>query len=226
MTKLFVFGFLYWFFGNPFVALLVLMIILYVIDRRYVGMFPNIFRPFQLSQRLRRVRQELELRPYHASLKFEAARILAEKRRYTEAMVYLDELIPVMNDSAEMWYEAGHCRLKLGDLNTGESHILHALHLNSRVRYGEPYLRLGEAFADTDQMKALQYLREFQDIHSSSCEAYYRLGIVLELIGQNDQARQAYKEAITIYDSLPKYKRKSERRWVWLARRKYLLEKK
>ncbi len=220
MAKLFIFGLFFWLFGNPFVAFLVLMIVLYLLDRRFLGIFPNLFRPFHLSIRLRRVRQELSLGPHNASLKMEAARILMEKQRYAEAMILLDELIHVMSDSAEIWFEAGRCRLKLGDLSVGEEHILRALQLNPRVRYGEPYLRLGEAYADVDQNKAIRYLRQFQDIHSSSCEAYYRLGLVLEKVGQMDEAKQAYEEAKTIYQSLPKYKRKSERRWVWLARRK------
>jgi tetratricopeptide (TPR) repeat protein len=222
LTKLFLFALIFWLIGNPFVALIVLMVIVYLLDRRYIGIFPNLLRPFQLSRRLRRVQQELSLSPYNASLKAEAARILLEKRRYTDAMILLDELIPVMNDSAEVWFEAGRCRLKLGDLSLGESHILQALQLNPRVHYGEPYLRLGEAYAKVDQIKALQYLRQFQDIHSSSCEAYYRLGLVLEMIGQKDQAGQAYQEAVNIYQLLPKYKRKSERRWAWLARMKKL----
>jgi tetratricopeptide (TPR) repeat protein len=222
LAKLFIFSLLFWLFGNPFVAFLVLMIVVYLLERRYIGIFPNLFRPFQLTQRLRRIRQELSLSPYNASLKLQAARILLEKRRYSDAMVLLDELIPVMNDSAEVWFEAGRCRLKLDELSLGESHILHALQLNPRVRYGEPYLRLGEAYVNVDQTKALHYLRQFQEIHSSSCEAYYRLGLVLEKIGQKEQAKQAYQEAITIYQSLPKYKRKSERRWAWLARRKKL----
>jgi len=196
------------------------MVIIYLLDRRYIGILPNLLRPFQLSRRLRRVRQELSLSPYNASLKFETARIFLEKRRYAEAMVLLDELTQVMNDSAEVWYEAGRCRLKLGDLGLGESHILHAMQLNPRVRYGEPYLRLGEAYAEVDQSKALQYLRQFQDIHSSSCEAYYRLGLVLEMMNRKEEAKQAYQEAVAIYRSLPKYKRKSERRWAWRARRK------
>lgn len=220
MAKIFLFGLLFWLIGNPFVALLVLMVIIYLLDRRYIGILPNLLRPFQLSRRLRRVRQELSLSPYNASLKFETARIFLVKRRYAEAMVLLDELTQVMNDSAEVWYEAGRCRLKLGDLGLGESHILHAMQLNPRVRYGEPYLRLGEAYAEVDQSKALQYLRQFQDIHSSSCEAYYRLGLVLEMMNRKEEAKQAYQEAVAIYRSLPKYKRKSERRWAWRARRK------
>jgi len=220
LAKIFLFGLLFWLIGNPFVALLVLMVIIYLLDRRYIGILPNLLRPFQLSRRLRRVRQELSLSPYNASLKFETARIFLVKRRYAEAMVLLDELTQVMNDSAEVWYEAGRCRLKLGDLGLGESHILHAMQLNPRVRYGEPYLRLGEAYAEVDQSKALQYLRQFQDIHSSSCEAYYRLGLVLEMMNRKEEAKQAYQEAVAIYRSLPKYKRKSERRWAWRARRK------
>jgi tetratricopeptide (TPR) repeat protein len=217
LTKLLIFGFLFWLIGNPFVALIVLMFIIYMLDRRYIGIFPNVIRPFQSSRRLRKVRQELFLSPHNTSLKVEAARILVEKRRYADAIILLDELIQVVDDSAEIWFEAGQCRLKLGDLNIGESHILKALMLNPRVRYGEPYLRLGEAFANVDQTKALHYLRQFQDIHSSSSEAYYRLGQILEKMDQKDQARRAYQGAANIYRTLPKYKRKSERRWAWLS---------
>ena len=107
LTKLFIFSFLYWLIGNPFVAFLVLLVVLYLLDRRFIGILPNIFRPIQLSRRLYRARQELSISPFNASLKLQTARLLIEKRRYSDAMVLLDELIPVVNDSAEVWFEAG-----------------------------------------------------------------------------------------------------------------------
>lgn len=217
MSKAILFGIFWWITGNPFIALLLLFILIYVLDRRYIGVMPNLFKPLQLSSRLGKVRQELSLNPHHASLKLEAARILIEKRRYEEAAALLDEILGVMDDSAEVWFESGLCKLKLGRLAEGEEDMLKALELNPRVRYGEPFLRLGEAFADVDRDKALAYLHQFRDIHSSSCEAYFRLGKVLSRMGRPDEAKSAYREAVHIYRSLPKYKRKSERRWALKA---------
>lgn len=217
MGKIAIFGLLFWLTGNPFVALIVLLIILYVLDRRFIGIFPSITKPFQIRSRLRKIKQELQLNPHHTSLKTEAARILIGQGNYAEAGKLLDEVLQQNEDSAEVWFEAGLCRLKQGKLAEGEAMMAKALELSPRVRYGEPYLRLGEAFAASDREKAMEYLRQFGEIHSSSCEAYYRLGNVLRGMGRRDEARKAYAEAVEVYRSLPKYKRKTERRWALLS---------
>jgi tetratricopeptide (TPR) repeat protein len=217
MTKAILFGFLWWLTGSPLLAFLVIIVLIYMLDRRFGGFLPNAFRPYQLNSRLRRAKQELSLSPHHTSLKVEAARILIEKRRFQEALSLLDQAILIIKDSADVWFEIGLCQLKLGDVVEGEKSMLRALDINPRVKYGEPYLRIGEAFAATDEAKSLAYLHRFQDIHSSSCESYYKLGNILERLGRRDGARSAYKEAVAIYRSLPKYKRKSERRWALLS---------
>lgn len=217
MSKAILFGVLWWITGNPIVALLLLLVLIYILDRRFIGFMPNLLKPLQLSKRLRKAREELALNPHNASLKLEVARILVEKRRYREASELLDGIIEVMDDSAEVWFESGLCKLKLGDLAEGERRMQKALSLNPRVRYGEPYLRLGEAFADHERDKALDFLHKFRDVQTSSCEAYYRLGSVLHRMGRGEEAKKAWREAVEIYRALPKYKRKSERRWAYKA---------
>lgn len=220
MPKMFGFGLLWWLTGNPFLAFLLLLVILYVLDRRFVGLFPSVTRPFRVRSRLRKIRQELALNPHHNSLKSEAARILIDLKRYGEAKRLLDEALEQVDDSADLKADAAICRLKLGELAEGEAMMLEALDMNPRVRYGEPYLRLGEAFAEHDREKALGYLRKFGDLQSSSCEAYYRLGLLLRKTGKPEEARQAFREATDIYRTLPRYKKRSERRWALLARMK------
>lgn len=220
MSKMLGFGFLWWLTGNPFVAFLILLVLLYVLERRFVGLFPSVTRPFRIRRRLRKIRQELALNPHHNSLKSEAARILIELRRYREARRLLDEALEQVDDSAELRVDAALCRLKLGELAEGEALMLEALEMNPRVRYGEPYLRLGEAFAEHDREKALGYLRKFGDLQSSSCEAYYRLGLLLQKTGKPEEAKDAFREAVETYRSLPRYKKRSERRWALLARMK------
>jgi tetratricopeptide (TPR) repeat protein len=220
MSKVFGFGLLWWLTGNPFVALLILLVILYVLERRFVGFLPSVTRPIRIRRRLRKIRQELALNPHHNSLKSEAARILIELKRYGEAKRLLDEALRQVDDSADLRVDAALCRLKLGELAEGEAMMLEALRMNPRVRYGEPYLRLGEAFAEHDREKALGYLQQFGDMQSSSCEAYYRLGVLLQKTGKPDEAKRAFREAADIYRSLPRYKKRSERRWALLARLK------
>jgi len=163
------------------------------------------------------LKQELAVNPHHTSGKLELARLLLEKGRYHEAMPYLQSALEKMPDTPEVRYELGLCRLKLGDLEQGEQEITGALEQNPKVRYGEPYLRLAEAFSRKDTTKALHYLEQFQKIQYSSCEAFYRLGKLYQQLGRRSEARQAFKEAVEIYRGLPKYKRRTERRWALLA---------
>ena len=217
MGKVVIFSFLWWITGNPFVALLILLVIVYALDRRYVGLLPNVIRPFQVSRRIGRLNQQLQLSPHDTSVKLELARYYIEKKRYGQALQLLEQALPVMEKSPEVHYETGLCLLKLGRLEQGEAHMATALRLNERVRYGEPYIRLAEALSRTDADKALAYLHKFGDIQSSSCEGYYRQGQLYERLGRSDDAAAAYRECVHVYRQLPKYKRKSERRWYLLA---------
>ncbi|MDQ0897158.1 MULTISPECIES: lipopolysaccharide assembly protein LapB [unclassified Paenibacillus] len=218
LLKILAFGLLWRLVGNPFVALLILLVILYVLDRRFIGLTPNIFKPFQLGRRSSRLRTDLHANPHNTSAKLELARILIERKKFSEALPYLEQILPIMEESADVHYEIGLCHLKLGNLIKGESYMLKAVELNPRVKFGEAYLRLGEALAPSSPERAAQFIEQFRDLHSSSVEAYYRLGQLYQQLGRAEDAKRAYREALDIYRGLPRYSRRQQRRWALLAR--------
>lgn len=220
MTKIFAFSLLWYLTGNPFLAILILLVLFYVLDRRYVGIMPNIFRPFQLIRKAARLRQDLSSNPHNTSAKLELARIYMERKKFQEALPYLEPTLTIMEDSADVHYEIGLCYLKLGELDKGIRFMVKALELNPRVKYGEPYLRMSEALAEVNPEKAVAYLEQFREVHSSSCEAYYRLGLLYQQLGRTHDAKQAFRETLDIYRGLPRYSRRQQRRWALLARLK------
>jgi tetratricopeptide (TPR) repeat protein len=214
MSKIFLFFLLSWLLGNPFLAIIILLLILYFIDRRYVGLFPSLSKPFKRSRNIGRLRQQLAASPFDVSAKRELARLLLERKKYTEALRLLEEAKDFSESSAEFWDDLGAACLGLGRIEEGEVHILHALSLNERVKYGQPYLRLASAFRERDPQKALQYAARFGEIQSSSSEAYYLLGSLYQSLGSKEEAKRAYTESIEVYRSLPKYKKRQERGWA------------
>ncbi|OAS21042.1 tetratricopeptide repeat protein [Paenibacillus oryzisoli] len=220
LIKILLFGLLWRIVGNPFLALLILLVILYVLDRRYVGILPNVWRPFQLKRKAARLRIDLHANPHNTSAKLDLARILIERKKYQDALPYLEQTLPIMQESADVHYEIGLCQLKLGRIDKGETYMLRAIELNPRVKYGEAYLRLGEALAPHAPERAAQFIEQFRDLHSSSVEAYYRLGQLYQQLGRQEDAKRAYREALDIYRGLPRYSRRQQRRWAWLARMK------
>ncbi|WP_080835998.1 tetratricopeptide repeat protein [Cohnella massiliensis] len=222
MKTFFLFGLLWALLGNPFVALLVLLIVLYLLERRFIGLTPSLVRPFRRRSAAAKLKRQLAVNPHDVSAKSELAHLHIEAKKFREAREVLLGIERQMEHSAEYWSDLGLAELGLGQIEQGEKAMLKALDISPRVKYGLPYLRLAEAYADRDAEKALDYLRQFQEIHSSSCEAYFRLGSVYARLGREEQARQANRECLDIYRTLPKYMKRRERKWAlrsWLRNR-------
>lgn len=217
MSKIALFFLFTWLFDSPLIAILVLLAILYFVDRRFVGIFPSITKPFRRSRQISKLRQQLNASPFDVSSKRELARLLLEKKKYTQALALLEEVKPFSESSAEFWSDLGSALIGLERIKEGEEQMLHALSLNNRVKYGQPYLELATAFKMSDPQKAIQYAGAFGEIHSSSIEAYYLLGVLYQSLGHKEDAQRALNEALTIYRSLPKYKKRHERKWVLLS---------
>lgn len=214
MFKLIIFGFLFYIFGNPITAILVLLLIVYVLDRRFVGVFPSVTKPFKRARAISKLRRQIAVSPSDVSSRHELARLLLERRKYGEALKLLETMESSLEDSAEFWDDIGSARLHTGSIAQGETDIVRALQINPRVKYGRPYLRLAEAFRDSDREKALHYLEQFHAIHSSSSEAFYLLGYMYQTLGRAQGAKKSYQESMDVYRSLPKYKKRQERKWA------------
>ncbi|CAH1055631.1 tetratricopeptide repeat protein [Paenibacillus pseudetheri] len=200
--------------GNPFLAILILLLILYFLDRRYVGIFPSITKPFKRMRQISKLRTTISLNPNDVSSKFDLARSLAERKKYREAKDLLLQIEDRYEQSAEYWVELGHVNLKLGALDEGEAQMLRGLEINRKARYGQPYLWLAETFRHTNHDKALQYVTQYQEIQSSSSEAYYLAGSMYKALGRSEDAKRAFEESTAVYRSLPKYKKRQERGWA------------
>ncbi|MDQ6418351.1 hypothetical protein RB620_02760 [Paenibacillus sp. LHD-117] len=209
-----IFLWLSWLLGNPIVAIIVLLLILYVIDRRFVGISPSLVKPLKRSARIRKLKSQIAASPNDVSAKQELARLQIDRKNYGEALKLLEPLRRVLDDSAEYWDDLGQALAAEGRRPEGEAAMLRALELNPKVKYGAPYLRLAALNAADRQEQALSYLRSFQEIHSSSCESYYRLTEVYKRMGKEAESKSAAEEGLRVYRSLPKYRKRAERGWA------------
>ncbi|MFD0674019.1 tetratricopeptide repeat protein [Cohnella sp. GCM10027633] len=219
MSKLLAFGALWWLFGNPFIAIIVLLLIFYFLERRYIGLTPSLIRPLKRRSAIARWKRQIQMSPHDVSAKSELARLLIERKSYAEARGILTGIEDRMDHSAEFWSDLGTCELALGRLAEGEEAMLRAIEISPRVKYGQPYIRLAESFSKPDPEKAIGFLQRFKEVNSSSCEAYYRLGAIYAGLGRTEDAAIAYRECAQLYRTLPRYMKRHERKWAiraWL----------
>lgn len=208
--------------GNPIVAIILVLVIYYIIDRRFIGLFPSIIRPFQQVIRISNLEKQLALNPHDMPARYDLAQAYMERHRYGKALHLLEGLPPSMKESPDVMYDLGACELALGQLEIGEKRILQAMASKPDLRYGEPYLKLATAMAAVNPKQALLYLTEFQSKNFSSCESYYRLALLQKQFGHHTEARRALQQCLEIYRTLPRFRRRPERRWALLARLKQL----
>lgn len=229
MAKILLFALLWRILGNPFLALLVVVILLYILDRRFVGLTPSIVKPFRRQSRMSALRRQLAVNGSDFGARHELARLWMERRKYGRARELLGAMKDshAAEDSAEFWDDYGSCLLYTGSPAEGEAAIRRALSINPHVKYGQPYLRLAAWHADkggSDSAKALQDLEAFGAIQSSSSEGYYRLAQIKARLGSREEAREALDDALRIYRELPRYKKREERKWAVRSRlRKWLI---
>lgn len=217
MGKIFGFFILWRLLGNPIIAIIVLLAILYLIDRRFIGLFPSITKPFSRLKKVSKLRNHIALSPNDISSKHDLARLLMERKKYKEALTLLESIERQSEESAEYWDDRGTATIRLGRIPEGEAFILRALSINPRVKYGQPYLVLADAFKHSDHNKAMSYVQQFQQIQNSSSEGYYLLGQMYKTLGREEEAKAAFQESISNYRSLPKYRKRQERRWALLS---------
>jgi len=202
------------FFGVPIIPIIILIVVFYLLDRRFIGLLPNVMKPFRRLSRIRKLKNTIDLSPHDVSAKLELARLLIERKKYRDALTLLEPLQNVYEQSAEFWDDLGICFFHTGNKQQGEACTIKALSINDRVKYGAPYLRLAVLHAKDNQDKALGYMAQFQEIQSSSCEAYNQLAVIYKGLGRTEEAKRTAEEGLRMYRMLPRYKKRQERKWA------------
>lgn len=204
--------------GNPILAIIALLVIFYFVDKRYIGLLPSLTKPLRRRMRMSNLRQLVEVNPHDMPARLELAQTYIETRQYNRALQLLEGISAAMQADPEIICDTGVCHLALGRLESGEKLVLQALEANPRIHHGNPYLRLATAFAAVDATKALAYLEEFQRRNFSSCESFYRMAQLQAQLGDKAASHQALDQCLQTYRSLPRFRKRTERRWATLAR--------
>lgn len=200
--------------GNPFLAIIVLLVIYYFVDRRYIGLLPSLTRPFQRRRRMSGLRRQIQLNAHDTPAKHDLAESYIEIGQYRSALQLLEELPKHLQESPDVLYDTGLCLLNLNDQEQGEALILQGLSKDPKLRRGEPYLKLAAAIAPVNAERAMQYLNTFQQLNVSSCESYYRLAELERTFGNIDSAKTALRSCLVTYRTLPRFRRRVERKWA------------
>jgi len=219
LSKFFLFYILYWLLGNPFLAILVILIIYLTIDRTFFGFIPDPFKAFKKAGRIRELQKIITINPHDARSLKELGIFMIEKKDYRSAKGYLEKAAVKLSDDPEFNYYYGLAIARCGDIRKGRELVDAALMQSPGLKYGEPYIMFAEVYIDNgDFSSALPLLERFENIHSSSSRGFYQMGYVKLKLGSKEEGTAYLKKAIAAFKASPRFKRKIDRKWAWKAR--------
>lgn len=219
LSKFFLFYILYWLLGNPLIALLIIILIFFTVDRTFLGFIPDPFKAFRRSGRIRQLQKLVSINPHDARSLKELGILMVDKKNYGNALHYFEKASPKMSDDPEFNYYYGLSAARTGDIRKGRELVDAALNVSPELKYGEPYLMMAEVYIDNgDYSTALPLLEKFLKIHSSSSRGFYQIGVVKLKTGMKEEGIGYLRKSVTAFKSSPRFKRKLDRKWAWKAR--------
>jgi tetratricopeptide (TPR) repeat protein len=204
--------------GNPIVAGIAVLVFLYGGEAWWRG---RLWKPWTIVQqwlRIRELRAHLKLNEHDGTARADLGRLLVERGQFAEARPHLEKVCAKIPNLALPAWNLGRACLGLGDYDAGRAAIDKALAIRPDIGYGQPWFDLGNFKFDREQWAdAAGFFQHGLDIHSSSAEAWYKLGRCRLALGDSPGAKQAFDEAIAVHDAAPGFKRSIDRPWRWRA---------
>lgn len=184
-----------------------------------VGFFAQRFLPdpwtwLRTSRRARSLRVAVDVNAENAQARRDLAMLLLERRRPKQAVKLLEEAARREPDSAEVSYLQGVALLGAGDAAGAIPKLDFAVRKEPKLRYGDPFLKAGEAYLRLDKTdEALVCLEKFTAMNGSSIEGWVRLAQARGRKGDVAGKRAALDEAARTFAQLPAFQRR--RQWGW-----------
>jgi len=206
------------FLDNPLAALVLLVIVYAIIDRRYIGAFPDFLKPLSRWQRITKLKRQLEFSPSPGQILYEIGALQVEGGNMEDGLQNLEKAHDLIQDHADIEYYLGVARIRMGALEAGKQALENALTLNPKIQYGFPYVYLLEYSLKRKepQQQIDAYMGEI--FANGNPRMYYEVGVIYQKEGYTEKAREMFREVQVSFRSSPSFLRKQQRYYAIMSR--------
>ncbi len=205
--------------GRPLVSLLVVLCVLWALDRFTLRFLPSPARYLHRWRRAGQLEAMLGANPHDRRARFELAELRVERGRYREAVEVLKPNLEAGDEDVDTLYLLGVAYLGAGEVAKGELLLDEAAKENEDYRLGAIDLERGRLRLRAGDAKgAVEALERFVKGRHGTVEGRVLLSQALDRMGRDADAVLMRDEAWKEYVSAPRFQRRRERRWAWRAR--------
>ncbi len=203
--------------GNPILALGILLLLIFILDRRYIGILPDIMGPWRRASRVGQLRREVQLNPANADAYLELGETYFRQGKYELAASFLKNASGKMSGHPLFHFYLGASGYHLGKRQEAKKEIEKAVASNPKASFGEPYYYLIRI--NLEENRPVEVEKAFEQLMLyGSPRVYYQAAKVFLNAGNKDKARSLFKETIDNYEACGGAFRRLHRRWAVLSR--------
>jgi tetratricopeptide (TPR) repeat protein len=217
MNNFFLFYLLSLLTGNPLIAIAVLLIIYFFLDRAYVGFLPDIFAPIRRNRQIKNMLTDLSINPSNSNDAIDLGVLYFEKKQYEKAVNYFMRAYDRVKNSEKLYLYLGMAQIELGRFDEGKEALIKALQINPNVGYGIPYVYLIKVALSKNDIEEVKSLEDKFSRYANT-ENFYKMGIVFKKAGDKDKAKNMFDNAVKEYSYCPRTLKKLHRRWAFLSK--------
>ncbi|NLI14028.1 tetratricopeptide repeat protein [Pelotomaculum propionicicum] len=203
---------------NPLLALVILLLVFLFAEHRFIGILPDVFQPWRRAGRVAQLKREISVNPANAEAYLELGEVYFRQGKYSQAASFLENAAAKMGGHPLFHLYLGASYYYLGRVEEGKSEIEKAIAANPKVSQGEPYLYLAAISLDQKQpAETVEYIFQQLMLYGSP-RVFYQAGKVFLQAGDQQRARQLFRETIDNYEACRGALRRVYRKWAFLSR--------
>lgn len=204
--------------GTPFFTIIIILVVIYLFDRFFLGVLPNIFAPIKRRSTSKRLESELRINPANASNAMELGILYFDRKRYSKALEYLNKAYERIKDSDRLFLYRGMALIETGSRQEGMDNLRRAVAINEGTGYGLPYVYLlSNAMNDSGISQEERKTLQDKFWRYANAENLYRMGMMYKRHGDRGKAKEMFDNAIKEYSYCPRNLKKLHRRWALLS---------
>jgi Tfp pilus assembly protein PilF len=179
--------------------------------------FGNAFRQ---RQNFKRFLHNATVNPRDADAHVQLALIYLQRKQDAKALEHLNKAFKIDPQEIDANYELGKFARRKNDLQKALDHFSAVVEQNDKHALSEIWREIGATYLEAGMHKeAFDALETFITRRPFDTEGLYYLGKVLKAQGENEKAREAFREAVEAAKSSPDYRRHEIRQWSKLAQK-------
>ena len=204
--------------GSPWLALLVLVVVYWTLDRYTLGLLPSPFKLFSRLRRLSTANAQLAANPHDRRARLTKADVLLDLRRPKAAFATIRPNVEAGDHDPHTLFIAGRAAFGAGEFDVGDRLLEAVRKDDAHFSHSRIDLELGRGRLNAGRFaEAKDALERFVATRAATVEGQVLLGRVLSKLGDPAGCKEAYNAAWRAYQEAPSFIKRRERWWAWRA---------